>query len=76
MCKPYKGNQLEYQINIMFEFTKKYPATPLRYEIEPIAGLTRDNINHIIKIIDEIVQNSQQKPVVFDIIEETRNWIH
>lgn len=33
MCKPYKGNQLEYQINLMFEFTKQYPYTPIKYEI-------------------------------------------
>jgi hypothetical protein len=60
----------------MFEYTKQYPFTPLKYEIEPIAGITRDNINTITKKIDEIIFNSQQKPVVFDIVEETRNWIH
>lgn len=76
LCKPYRGNQFEYQINLMFEYTKQYPFTPLKYEIEPIAGITRDNINTITKKIDDIINNSHQKPVVFDIVEETRNWIH
>ena len=76
LCKPYRGNQMEYQINLMFEYTTKYPSTPLKFEIEPVAGITRDNINHINLKIEEILTNNQLKPVVFDIVEETRNWIH
>ncbi len=76
LCKPYKGNQTDYQINLMFEYSKKYPLTPLHYEIEPLAGITRDNINHIHKKIDEILLNNFKKPVVYDIVEETRAWIH
>lgn len=60
---------MEYQINLMFEYSKKYPLTPLKYELEPIAGVTRDNINHIIKKIEEIISTSQQQPIVFDIVE-------
>lgn len=60
----------------MFEYTKQYPFTPIKYELEPIAGITRDNLNNITKKIDDIINNSHQKPVVFDIVEETRNWIH
>lgn len=75
LCKPYVGNSLEYQINLQFEFTKHYPQTPLKYEIEPIAGLTRDNINSIVHRIEDIILNSNNRPVVFDIIEETRSWI-
>ena len=67
---------MEYQINIMFEYTQKYPLTPLKYELEPIAGVTRDNVNNIVKKIEEIIESNQQQPVVFDIVEETRNWIH
>ena len=33
LCKPYIGNQFEYQINIMFEYSKKYPFTPIKYEL-------------------------------------------
>ncbi len=53
----------------MFEYSKQYPFTPIKYEIEPIAGITRDNINTITKKIDDIIINSHQKPVVFDIVE-------
>lgn len=60
----------------MFEYSKQYPLTPIKYEIEPIAGITRDNINNITKKIDDIIINSHHKPIVFDIVEETRNWIH
>jgi hypothetical protein len=52
----------------MFEYTKQYPSTPLKYEIEPLAGLTRDNINHIAKKIEDILFNNQQKPIVFQIV--------
>jgi hypothetical protein len=76
LCKPYRGNQFEYQISLQFEYSKQYPFTPLKYELEPIAGITRDSLNTITKKIDHIINNSQQKPVVFDIVEETRNWIH
>ncbi len=60
----------------MFEYTKQYPSTALKYEIEPLAGLTRDNINHIAKKIEDILFNNQQKPIVFQIVEEIRDWMH
>ena len=41
-----------------------------------MAGLTRDNINTIVQKIDEVINNNNQRPVVYDIVEETRNWIH
>ena len=44
LCKPFGSNELEYQLNIMFEFTKTYPKTPPKYEFESVAGITRDNI--------------------------------
>ena len=67
---------MEYQINMLFEFTKKYPLAPLKYEIEPIAGITRGNINHITQRIDDIISENENQPVVFEIVEETRIWIH
>ena len=34
----------EYQIKLTFEFTNNYPKGPLKYELEPVTGLTRDNV--------------------------------
>jgi hypothetical protein len=76
LCKPYIDNHFDYQINLMFEHTKTYPLSPIKYEIEPIAGITRDNVNLITRKIDDIIANSNHKPVVFDIVEQTRDWIN
>lgn len=59
----------------MFEFTPNYPHTPLKYEIQPITGITRDNMTAIISAIEEILHNNKDRPIVYDIVEETRIWI-
>jgi hypothetical protein len=53
----------------MFEFIKGYPSNPIRYEIEPLAGITRDNLNEITKKIEDIISLNKNKPVVYDIVE-------
>lgn len=58
---------------------KGYPCgtgAGLKWQMEPLAGITRDNLNQIGRKIDEIVASNAGKPIVFDIVEETRTWIH
>lgn len=56
MIRPYlPKHQFEYQLSIHFEYTKNYPKTPFKYDIEPIAGLTRDNLNTITKKIEDLI---------------------
>lgn len=75
LCFPYKSKQAEYQLKIMFEFTSNYPKSPLKYDIEPVTGLTRDNVISIANTIDDIIDNNRDRPVVYDIVEDIRAWI-
>ena len=69
MCQPYSGTQGQYQIKLMFEFTQNYPKTPLKYEIEPVTGLTRDNLATITRTIEDIIHENSDRPIVYDIVE-------
>lgn len=68
LCKPYIGNEGEYQINIMFEFTPSYPRSPLKYEVEPVVGITRDNIQQMTTNIENILYENRNRPIVYDIV--------
>lgn len=59
----------------MFEFTKTYPKTPIKYEFDPIVGITRENVISMTKIIEQVIEENANKPMVFDIVEELRKWI-
>lgn len=59
----------------MFEFTSNYPKGPLKYDVEPVSGITRDNMISITNAIEQIIYNSRNRPIVYDIVEETRIWI-
>lgn len=60
----------------MFEFTSSYPKSPLKYEIEPVVGITRDNLQEMTTNIENILYENRNRPIVYDIVEETRFWIH
>lgn len=60
----------------MFEFTPSYPKSPLKYEIEPVVGITRDNLQQMTINIENLLYDNRNRPLVYDIVEETRFWIH
>ena len=65
----------EYQIKLSFEFTPNYPKSPLKYDIEPVTGLTRDNILSITNKVEAIIYDNRDRPIVYDIVEEIREWV-
>ena len=76
LIRPYlPKHKFQYELTIHFEFTKTYPKTALKYDIEPITGITRDNLNSITKKIEDLIYENRGKPIVYDIIEDVRLWI-
>lgn len=52
----------------MFEFTPSYPRSPLKYEVEPVVGITRDNIQQMTTNIENILYENRNRPIVYDIV--------
>ena len=65
----------EYKSKIHIEFTKEYPRNHPRIEIEPLVGITQDNIVAMERKVDQMLGYTRGRPLVYDIVELVRDWI-
>jgi hypothetical protein len=63
---------VEYKSRIHIEFSKEYPRNPPKIEIEPIIGITQDNVVAMERKIDQLLSYTRNRPLVYDIVELVR----
>lgn len=54
------------------EFTKQYPKAPPRLEIEPLIGITQDNVVAMERKVDQLLGFLGNRPLVYDVVEAVR----